>query len=94
MYVYLYHVLVRHHYDRITDGFQISLKVHLHLNVKYLVEHNDKLGAVPEFDLGRRLGFQTAPCRPAACMSCARRIQGQVDLLAEIGVISALENLH
>ena len=58
MYMHLYHVLVRNHYNGISDGFQIRLKIHLRLDIKHLVQHNNKLSAVTEFDLSAGLGLK------------------------------------
>ena len=60
MYVHLDHVVVRYHHDGIADGFQIGLKIHLLFNIKGLVQHDDKFGAVAEFDLHLRLRLQAS----------------------------------
>ena len=85
MYVSLYDLIVRHHHNRISDGFQIRLIAHLFLFIQRIVQHNDELGTVTEFDILLRLlgdfhEFTT----------CLSALDGVVNLLAEKRVISAL----
>ena len=70
MHVYLNHIVICHNYDRITDGFQICLKVHLLLDVKGLGKHDDKLCTITEFDIALFQNGFLAACKRSPCRSC------------------------
>ena len=72
MHMDFYHVLVRHTYDRITDRFQIRLKVGLILLCKLIFRHNDKLRAVSELDIC--LSLLRRPHHLSACACLDRCI--------------------
>ena len=57
VHMYLYDLIVCHDDNRIADGGEILLKIHFLLDVKRLVEHNQKLCAVAEFNLCISLCF-------------------------------------
>lgn len=57
MYVHLDDLVISHDDDRITNGREIILEIHLLLDVEGLVEHDQKLCTVTELNLCISLRF-------------------------------------
>ena len=91
MYVHLYYILICHTYNRIAYRLQICLEIHLHLDVEGFVQHNNELGTVPELDF--RLFLRILSGSVTRRLH-GRRLHGEIDLLAQIGVQSPCQNLH
>ncbi len=89
MYMYLYHVLIRYDYDGITDRFQICLEIHLRLNIKHLIQHDNKLGTVTEFDIRICLRLQAGSRRLTARMGSVFCVERQINLFTKVGIIYA-----
>ena len=51
MYVHFHDILIRHTYNRVTDGFQESLEIQFGFDIKGLIQHDDKFCTVAEFNL-------------------------------------------
>ena len=96
MYVHLHHVIIRNHHDGIADGLQISLEIHLLLDIKGLVQHDDKFGAVAEFDLHACLRFQAALRRYFRSGRLRRfgKVIGVCGNLSRKGIKRAAKHLH
>ncbi len=87
MYVHLHDTVVCHTYNGIADGLQISLEIHLCLDVECLVQHDDEFRAVAELDLHLRLRLPLA-----GSLAPAGGLDGQIQLLAQERVECAGEH--
>ena len=96
MYVHLYHIVIRHHHDGIADGFQISFEIHLLFDIESLVQKDDKLRAVAEFDLHAGLNVQAAPyaLSGSSRLCLGGKIEGLLGGFPRKGIKRTVQDLH
>ena len=92
VYMYLHDLIIRNYYDGITDRFEISLEGMFLLQREFLLQINDKLGAVTELNIAEIRGSR--PCGSLLlCCGLLLRCLRCLDLLAKKSVVGALQYL-
>ena len=87
--MYLNNIIIRNHYNRITDRFQIGFKINFLLYIKGFIQKNDKFRTITESDL---------PLFLLCCFCLWLRLSilrdRQIQLLPKECIIGTLQHLH